>query len=80
MQTKRIRALTARQETILLRVYRNRGHDWISPDIATQLIRRGLLEKTSKYQPADRGRLVTGATVWGVILTPAGRARARLTG
>jgi hypothetical protein len=77
---RRYRALTVRQETILLRVYRNNGHDWISPDIARQLIRRGLIEKVDRYQSISSGKTVKGAILWKVALTSIGRIHAKLVG
>jgi len=77
MQTKKRRPLTARQKTILLRVHYNRGSDWIAPDVARQLIRRGLATKVDSYRSRDDDvKPVIGAIVWHVRLTKEGRDKA----
>jgi len=71
---RRMRKLTDRQRAILKRIRDNGGRDMISPDVATQLMRKGLVEKTDRYQPTSYNRPVKGATLWVVVLTTKGRA------
>lgn len=67
--------LTIRQTQILSRIIREnaRGYDsCISPDVAKQLIKKGLVFKLSEYRP-DNGWNKSGPVLWKVSLTEEGK-------
>lgn len=66
------RKLTARQVAAMKRLAKEGGSEQCSPDLAAQLVNRGLCHLTGhKHKRYEWNRLV--ATLWGVSLTNAGR-------
>lgn len=69
-----MRPLTDRQRSALLRLAKHDGTGTLSPELAKQLERRGVVELTGhKRTRTEWGRKVKGGTLWGVRLTTAGR-------
>jgi hypothetical protein len=63
------RKLTERQDYAIGRIIKEGGRDYISPDLANQLARRGLVTITgNKYQRHEWQRPVKGTTLWEVRL------------
>lgn len=59
--------LTDRQASILKRLEKNGGHDFVSPDVAKQLEKKGLIRITGKkHQREEWGRKVKGTILWEV--------------
>lgn len=74
MTTKLPRPLTDRQKAALKRLAKGEFYsDYFSPDVAKQLVKRGVAELTGrKYQRHEWNRPVVGSTLWEVRLTTAG--------
>ena len=63
------RQMTQRQESAVRRISASGGREMISPDLARQLVRRGVVVLTGrKYQRVEWNRPVKGTTLWEVEL------------
>lgn len=68
------RPLTERQIAALKRLAKEGGREHFSPDLAKQLVARGVATLTGrKYTRREYNRPVKGSTIWEVELTAAGR-------
>jgi hypothetical protein len=65
-----VRPLTDRQRAALARLRKSpNGRELLSPDLAKQLERRGLVRITGhRYQRTEWNRKVAGSTLWEVQL------------